>query len=157
MSYRVYCTEFSSTDLTNGNLSASIVMNKNYLIRYVRTSVVILNSAPFTNLRMKIYTDDGYGSKSSLLYTSTNSYTTAQITTSSHAVRNIYFTFDDVPVNSGRYHFVLTASPTGGYTDPALMYWQSSYPYPEHQGGFALIHQNLPKFPYKICLIGAEF
>lgn len=161
--YTVYGDSFTNTDLANGNKFVQVDMNGNYLLRAVRTSLIFryCSTVTLTNLQMKIYTDVA-SAKGALLYTSTNSYTLAQILSTTSGVREIYFTFDDVPLNATLiYNFTLTGTATNleSYIgdDLQLLAWAKSYPYPQHRGGFSLSDSVLPKYPYELCLIGAEF
>jgi len=161
--YTVYGDSFTNTDLVNGNKFVQVEMNGDYLLRAVRTSLIMryCSTVTLTNLQMKIYTNVA-NAKGALLYTSTNSYTLSQISTYTSAAREIYFEFDDVPLNGSMiYNFTLTGTATNleTYSDDnlQLLAWMKSYPYPQHRGGFSLLDTNLPKYPYELCLIGAEF
>lgn len=162
MSWTVFADTYDSTsDLSNGVKFVPAQMNKNILLRYIRTWIVLLNDPNLSTLTMTINHDNA-GTKGPVIYTSTNSWTKAQITTYDHCIREIYFEFDDVPLDgTSTYNFALvgTSTNTGTYNgdQPYFVAWKNAYPYPVHRGGFTITASNLTRYPYDICLIGAEF
>lgn len=164
MAWSVFADTYDSTsELSSGTKYVPAQMNKNILLRYVRTWVVLFNEVNVSGLVMTINHDNN-GTKGPVIYTSTNGWTNTQITTLKHAIREIYFEFDDVPLDAlTTYNFTLvgTSTNTGDFIPAQENYrffaWKNAYPYPVHRGGFSLTAANLPKYPYDICLIGAEF
>lgn len=160
MGWRVYGRVFESGELANTNKFQSMKMKRNLILRAVRTWVIFDNDPTFTDLNMKIYSNEvisGANTPVKLLHTSTNVQEKADIFTNNSACREIWFEFDDVPLQGETvYNFVLNG--TGYvYSSNSLVAWRCAWPDPVYQAGFTPTAVNLGESPYELYAIGGEF
>ena len=145
----------SDSDLSNGIYTQKVVINKNVLLKYVRTWIIFMDNPGLTNITMKIYLDNE-GDKGNLLYSSLTTHTKAEIITLENGVKEVYFEFDDKPLDDGNtYHFCLEGTSSGLSTSSKIA-WKTTWPDPVY-GGFSESFANRAQYPFTIVLIGAEF
>lgn len=150
MAWRVFGTVYESSGaLTDQSQYQPVIFPKNSILIGCRTWIILVGDPTFTNLSMQIYSNRA-GSPGKLLETSTDTRTKAEILlVDDHAVKEIYFTFDDFSVKSNEtYNFVLTGS---GYTYGASSYlaWRVAWPDPVYTENYTPTTSNLgvaPKF-----------
>lgn len=127
--------------------------DQNIVLTAVRTWIIVYNLPTFTNVQMRVYSDQG-NQPGQLLFTSTNSYTLAQLTSEDNAAREVYFEFSNAHFNHDDvYHFALW--PTG-YTDTdgSHLAWKKDFPIPKYQD--AVGSHGIAVAPYDMAFIGAD-
>ena len=156
MGWKVYADSYNTdAELSSGSKSVRAKMNEEIILRYVRTWIVFNNDPGLTNITMKIYSDDN-DSKGFLLHSSTTTHTKANIITATNGVKEVYFAFDDIALDSENYYqFVLTGT-SSGFSSSSHVAWKLSYPDPVYSSGFTNNYENLLVYPYDLVLIGAK-
>lgn len=160
MGWTVWGDVFESGQLSDTSMFCSVSFGENIILRAMRTWVIAYNDPTFTDLSMKIYSNEpvgGYNTPKKLLYTSTDVRTKAEILTLENGVKEIYFTFDDEPINGNDiYNVVLSGS---GYvpTGSSYLAWMKAWPDPVYASGFTPTYENLMVAPYQIYAIGGRF
>lgn len=155
MGWRVWGDSYSTAALTDKSMYQQVTFQNNYIIRGVRTWLVVYNDPAFTSINMKVYSNEG-GLPRKLLYTSSNVLLKADVHTLANGVKEVYFDFDNASFRSGdSYHFVINAV---GYTgsDTSHLAWMKAFPDPVYQTGLTISFSGLLTFPYQIYFIGSE-
>ena len=131
-------------------------MNTNTILKGMRTWVIFVNDPTLIDLSMNIYTDEA-GEKGKLLTSSTNSLTKAQMITDTNGVKEIYFNFDDFPMDADiEYQFGLTG--TGpSFTASSYIAWMVAYPDPVYRTGLTVNFHLITTAPFVMYFIGAEY
>lgn len=154
MGWTVWGTELISTDLTSTAIYQPITFNDDIILRAVRTWVIVYNDPVFTDLSLKIYSNDA-GLPKKLLATSTNVITKAEMITETNGVKEIYFEFNYPSFNGAdTYHFVLNGTgyaPAGG----SHLAWMKAFPDAVYQGGYTPALETIGVAPYQLYCIGA--
>jgi len=157
MAWTVYADSYDTdADLTNGVKTVRFKLNGKYIIRYIRTWLVFYNNPGLTNITMKIYADES-SEKGDLLYSSSTTHTKAEIITSNNGVREVYFQFADIALDGDNYYHAVLTGTSSGFSESSHVAWKNSFPFPVYPDGFTQLYNNLPKYPYTFCLIGADF
>lgn len=160
MAWTVWADNFETGELSNTNKFQSIKFKGNYLLKAIRTWVLIYNDPVFTNLNMKIYSNDvvlGKNTPKNLITTSVDVRTKAEVHTLANGVKEIYFTFNDFPVQSETiYNLVINGS---GYVPTLNSYlgWVKSWPDPVYQDGYTPTFETLLVAPYQVYAVGSEY
>ena len=87
-----YAWVIETGDLSGTAINQKVKFNSNISLKAIRTWFVSYNNPVFTNLRMKIYSNYNDGPLK-LLHTSTNAWSSGQITSATYGLREIYFEF----------------------------------------------------------------
>lgn len=160
MAWTVWGDDWESGQLSNTEKFQTMKFNKNTVLRAIRTWVIVINDPVFTDLNMKIYSNEivsGDNTPVKLLHTSTDSRTKAEVHTLEHGVKEIYFTFNDVPLQSETfYNFVINGT---GYvpTGSSYLAWMKAFPDPVYSNNFTPSLETLNIAPYQIYAIGSDF
>lgn len=159
MGWKVYADEFTTADLTGVSKYQSVSFGSDLILVGVRTWIVVYNDPTFTNLNMKIYSNEVISSVNTpkkLLATSTNVQAKSVIHTLPNGVKEIYFDFN-YPAFNGLdiYNIVINGT---GYTYAASSHlaWMKGYPNPVYSGGYTPALETLPYAPYELYFIGAN-
>lgn len=155
MSYRVWGDAYSTAEITNGTKTQQAKMNKNVILRYVRTWIVCYNDPTFTSLTMNIYASNG-GTQGKLLHTSTNSLTKSEIITLSNGVKDIYFEFDDIVLNGSTQYFFALRGTGAAFSDTSFIAWKKAFPEPVYPTGWTPSMTTINSNPFDITFIGAD-
>jgi hypothetical protein len=153
--WRVWGDPYTTAEMSNSSRHQKVEFDDNYILKAVRTWVIIYNNPTFTSLNMKVYSDNA-GVPGKLLHTSTNNLLKSEIHTLDNGVKEIYFDFNEIPVRSGDiYHFVINAS---GYTgsETSHIAWMKAFPDPVYATGLTVSFSNLLYLPYQLYFIGSE-
>lgn len=119
----------ATTDLTTTNIFQPIISDRNISVVALRTWIIFYNNPPLTALGMKVYANSG-GVPGSLIATSQNTFTKAEMITLNNGIKEIYFTFDNLNFRMNDiYHAVLFGT---GYTgsESSHIAWRVGYPDP---------------------------
>ena len=159
MGWKIYGRRIESGELSDTSKFQTVKINKNTILKAVRTWIIINNDPTFTDLNMKIYSNNvisGENSPGSLLYTSTNVQAKADILTENNGARELWFEFDDVPMQENTYYnFVLNG--TGyAYSLSSHLAWRVAWPDPVHDG-YTPDALNAGIAPYCIYMVGSEY
>lgn len=163
--WSVFGKEFLSGELSNTAKFQPVTFNKNIILKAARVWIISISDPTYTSLNMKIYSSEpdsaGRDKPNKLIFSSTNSVTKAQIQTLAHANKEIFFQFDDEPMQQNtKYHFVVNGvgySPTAGTN---FLAWRQGFPDPVLRTGLStndISLQRVNKLPYTIYFIGAEY
>lgn len=126
----------------------------NHLLHGMHAGVIVVGNPTFTALTMELWSDDGDG-PGKLIATSSTSWLKAQIHTLNHAVKQVGFAFNKVPLRSGLYY--CAALRASGYTgaDASYLGWRYSYPDPQYRTGLTIEVVKGLYFPFDLSVIGS--
>jgi len=162
MGWKVWGDNWETGELDNTNKYQTLrVNNSNIILRWVRTWVIVINDPVFTDLNMKIYSNEvvsGDNTPKKLLHTSlTPDLTKTQIIALENGVKEIYFKFNEVPLQKDTfYNFVVNGD---GYVPTASSYlcWMKAFPDPVYSNNFTPTLERLPYAPYQMYIGGGLF
>lgn len=160
MGWRVWGDDFTSSDFTSTNKFQTFKTNKDVVLKGFRTWVIVINDPIFTNMNAKIYSNEvrsGDNTPVKLLTTSTDSRSKAEVHTLEHGVKEIYFTFNDFPLQKDTlYNLVINGS---GYspTDSSYLAWMKAFPDAVYPNDFTVAWEKLYQSPYQVYMIGGEY
>ena len=156
MTWTVWGDKFETGELSNTNMYCKIKFNQNLVLKGVRTWIILYNNPTFTDLNLKLYSNEDNKPKS-LLYTSTNVQKKEDIITEHNGAKEIYFDFNDVPLNGNdTYHFVMNG--TGYvYSNDSHLAWMKAFPDPVYAAGYTPTFENMLNAPYQLYVIGGKF
>jgi len=131
---------------------------RNLKLKAIRSWFIYFNNPSFTSLGARIYNDNGAGAPSDLLYTSTKTWTAADITTYDYAAKELYFDFTNpVKLRAGvTYHFVPWVNGSA-LTSAAHLAWVKGYPDKNTSNGESAELANVGNNPFYLALIGAIY
>jgi hypothetical protein len=160
MTLRLWVRPWDSGQLSNADIFQPFYPRKNMMLKAVRTWIFAKSDPTYTSLNMKLYSNDdssGDDVPKAVIATSTNVVTKAQIQpTQPHAISEVYFEFDDIPLQSDtKYNLVINGT---GYspTSSSFLGWRKAYPDPIYRTGYTPTKENLGIAPYEISIVGAE-
>lgn len=160
MGWKVYANPFETGELSNTAKFQTVKFVEDKILLAVRTWIVLYNNPTFTNLNMKIYSNDdssGANTPGMLLATSTNTQIKSDIITLENGAREIWFQFDYFPVNGeDKYNFVVNGD---GYTysDESHIAWMLAWPDPVYSAAYTPTFENLLVAPYQLYAVGGDF
>lgn len=155
----VFGDNFEASDFSSAAKFQTIKFNKNVIVRAFRTWIIVYNDPVFTNLNMKIYSNDvvsGDNTPKLLLHTSTDVRTKAEIHTLANGIKEIYFTFADINFQANTlYNVVINGT---GYAPTLTSYlnWMHGFPDPVCDTDYIAAMETLSFSPYQVYAIGAE-
>lgn len=142
----------SSSDVagTYPTIVQPVDFDKPYLIKAVRTWIVLYNSPVFTALQFKMF------SSAQLLHTFDTNWAFAQLSPDANAAREIYFDLaKPISVAAGRYYFAPWLTGYAG-NDSSHVAWVKGFPDPVNSTGVGPINlATIGSLPYKIGFIGS--
>lgn len=156
MSWDIVGDSFTTTEFTNGTKSIRFKMPSASIVKYVRTKLVLFGDPTFTNVTAKIYYDNN-GEIGQLYKSSITTWTKAQILTLDNGVNDIYFEFEDIPLDKNNWYHLVLSGAGANFTDVSHIAWKMSYPFPVYTTGWSPSFRILPQFPYDLVIIGEEF
>lgn len=119
-------------DGTSLRVANRVKFHDDVIITTIRAWFVVFNDPTFTNLSMKIYSDDN-GVPKKLLHTSTNVVTKAQLITDLSGYKEAPFNFNE-PVFNGNDWYHLVPFATGyTYSSSAWLGWMKDWPDPVYR------------------------
>lgn len=160
MAWQVYGHNWESGELANTALYQPYRMNKNILVKAIRTWIVVYGDPTFTDLCCKIYSDELRNSihtPVTLLHTS-DSRTKAEIITENYGVRETWFEFTN-PISLQAltwYNVVINGT---GYSPTTNSYlaWRHAFPDPVLTTDYVASAVNIPFAPFDIYFIGGDY
>jgi hypothetical protein len=158
LALRVYGEKFDTSDaaLTIPRIYQKTRINKDFVLKALRTHIVIYGSPVFTQLEMRIYSDKA-GSPLRLIHTFDKIWTLAELSALPYAYKEIYFDFSTSRFLKGLdyYHFALW--PTG-YTGTSESHiaWVRGYPDPNNTIDVTLSPSKISTVPFYMGFIGGE-
>ena len=157
MTWKIFADYYSTnSELSNAEKSGKIKFNKNVVLRYARTWIILHDVENFTGLKMRIYSDKK-GEKGALLAESENSWSKADLISQAYGVKEIWFKFNYVPFNKDNfYHVALIGTPTNFSTTKHIA-WVQAWPDPVYTEGLDSSFEKISISPYAIYYIGAEY
>ena len=129
-------------------------LTENTILRAARSLVIEYNNPTYTAISMKLY---GYRSGPTVeIAESTNSWAAADVSTLAHAYKELYFTFDDVPLAAGITYCVGLVFT--GYTGSQASHltWASEWPTPVYQEGLTILQTDAANMPLSLSILGAK-
>lgn len=160
MAWTVFGDDWETGQLANTDKFQTIKFNSNLILRAIRTWIIVINDPVFTNLHMEIYSNEVIGADNTVkkyLHTSTDVRTKAEIHTLPHAVKEIYFTFNDISVQANTF-YNLVINGTGYVPTPSsYLAWMKGFPDPVYNNDFVPALETLPVAPYQLYAIGGSY
>ncbi len=160
MGWRVWGIPFESGELSNTSKYVSIKFNKDMILKAIRTWIIVYNDPTFTSLNMKIYSCDGStpnGTPIKLLATSTNALIKSDVHTLANGVKEVWFEFNDLPVNGNDYYNVVLNGVGYVPTANSHLAWMQAFPDPVYRDGLTINMTKLNRMPYALYVIGGEY
>lgn len=145
----------TTADSTGKSMYLKFHPTDNIVMRAVRTWYIFYNDPTFTSLTCKLYADQG-GAPGGIIETANNTFNKADLYTEDHALVEVYWEFDYVPLRSGvNYHLVTNCS---GYTydDASHIAWRKGWPDNVYRGGLQLDYEEIITSPFQLSVIGDE-
>lgn len=157
MSWKVYGDSYNTdTSFNDGTKTVRFKLNKNAIIKYIRTWIILFNNPNVINMTASIYYDQN-NEKGELFCDSLTTHKKTDLITLENGIKSIYFEFDENSFNKDMwYHFAIHGNSVG-FSNDSHVAMKTSYPDPVYKEGLAIIFSNLPKFPYEFVVIGDEF
>jgi len=152
MAWTVYGDKFETADFTGTTVSQQFSPKSNIYLRAVRAWFIVYNDPTVTTINAKIYSGSTPGE---LIATSTDSISKAELCALDYGIKEVYFTFNDVPLEADSdYSLVINGT---GYTASAgsFIAWRRAWPDPV-TGGFTPTSNNLMVSPFTMYLVGAD-
>jgi hypothetical protein len=146
---------------TSGNtdppeITQGFSLTGNTILRAIRAVIIQYNDPTYTGITMKIYADRS-GSPTKLIATSTNTVLPSAISAvEDHAFREVFFTFDDVPLRADVTYRagLIFAGYTG--TQASHLAWASSWPDPVYRTGLTILQADALRMPLSLTIIGSS-
>lgn len=160
MAWTVWGDDWEDGQLSNTDKSLTIRFNDNYIIRAIRTWIIVYNDPVFTNLNMKFYSNEvvsAVNTPKKLLTTSTDVRTKAEIHTLPYAVKEIYFTFDNFPVQGNTYYNLVINGTGYVPTGSSYLAWMKGFPDPVYASNYVPALETIPLAPYQLYAIGGRY
>lgn len=160
MGWKVWGDDWAAGELANTALFQPVQFGADVILRAVRTWIILIGDPVFTDLEMKIYSNevvDTLDTPRKLLHSSTDRRTKSEIHTLPHGVREIYFSFADVPLKGDdTYNVVINGA---GYTPAVDSYlcWRKAFPDPVYATGYTPAIETINRAPYALYFIGGSF
>lgn len=158
--WSVWADSWESGELANTSKFQSIKFNGNYIVKAFRTWIVVVDDPVFTSLSMKIYSNEVVSSKNTvkkLLHTSTDVRTKAEIHTLENGVKEIYFTFNDIPVQENTFYNVVINGVGYLPTSGSYLAWMKAFPDPIYGNNYTPALETINLAPYQIYAIGSTY
>lgn len=159
MGWKVYGKEMLAGELTGSGVSQVVIPDIDTILIGVRLWLIFVGDPVLADLNLKIYGNDSIDdTASSLLHTSSDTRTKAEIITLANGVKEIYFTFNEVNLNQGdKYHFVLNGTGYVPVVGSSYVAWRVAWPDPVYRNNYTPTSVNLTTAPFFISsLIGAD-
>lgn len=155
MAWEVWGDVLETSDLTSTNKFQPVTFGGDDIIRAIRVWIIVYNNPTFTDLCLKIYSNQNNTPKK-LLATSTNVITKAQLCTLDNGIKEVWFEFDFPVFNkSDKFHLVLNGT---GYTglESSHLSIMKAFPDPVYSSGYVPAIETMLYAPYQYYFIGAE-
>jgi len=156
MAWSVIGDTYSTSEFDNYSKLQPVIFNDNTILRYARTWVIVYNNPTFTDLKLKIFSYNESGTKGKELYVSSTTWTKVLITSENNAVREIFFQFDDIPLNGDNTYYFAVGGSSAAFTSSAHMAWKKGWPDPVYTTGVSTTYPSAGSNPYDIYYIGAK-
>ena len=160
MVWNIYGTRWETGELADTTLFQTQQPVDDIVLRAVRTWIVVFNAPTFSNLTLKIYSNDddsGSDAPGVLLHSSTTTWNLADLTTEDNACKEIYFEFPDISLNgSDKYSFVMQAD-SYTYLTSSFLAWRKAWPDPIYTAAYTPTIPNMGRAPFELYLVGADF
>lgn len=154
--WKVYGNILETAEIngTDKSQAMKIKMNSNSIVKAIRTWFVFYNDPVFTELRLRIYEDQG-GVAGKLIATSSNFFAPADVQTDAYAHKGLYFELPDIALKATQFYHVLPYAV--GYTgnDSTHIAWSKAFPDPEYRDGLSLTFESMHVSPYRLAIVGA--
>lgn len=158
MGWRVWGSGWDSADEIEGtSLYQPVVFNRDVVLRAARTWIIVVGDPVFDSLSMKIYSNrpvDSFDAPGKLLHSSTDTRAKAEIHTLANGVKEIFFTFADIPLKGTEvYNFVINGA---GYVPApnSHLAWMKGFPDPVYATGYTPAIETINRAPFQIYFIG---
>lgn len=147
--FQVYGDQFSTDDMTGTSMSQTAKFTYDRLLRAARVWLVATGNPAFSDLVMKVYSDNG-GSPGALIATSTNTKQKTEIMTLGNGIFETHFNFNKINLKRGQfYHFVINC--TGYvYSESSCLAWKKAFPDPIYTTGLTIDVKNIHTSPRSI-------
>lgn len=154
MSWRMIGKPYETAEMSGTpTITQKFVCTTNQILKGINAGIIFYNDPTFTNIALRLYSDQG-GSAKSLIATSSTIYTKAQcMAGDTNSYRIMGFTFGGIHLRAGMtYHLALYAT---GYTgdSSAHIAWRSSYPDPQYRTGLTLNAAKAAKHHFEFGII----
>jgi hypothetical protein len=155
MSWEIYGNSYDTdAEFSGASKTIRFKPDNGTIVTYFRTWIIGFNDPVFTNITAKIYSDVN-GEKGSKLHDSITTHLKASIATQDNFVKEIYFEFDNIALDSSNWYHIALSGTSTGFSASSHLAWRTSFPYPVYDSG--LSSANVAEYPYTLSAIGASF
>jgi hypothetical protein len=153
--WRMWGEKFEAADAVGTRIHQPVIFHKNVSLLATRAWMVFYNNSAWSNLTMKIYSDDN-GQPGNLINTSTTLWQPSDLYTEAYAAKEMYFEWDK-PVFKAEdtYHFVINMSTYIG-TGSSHVSWKNTFPDPPFKTGLTLTYEKLLTYPFDLTFVLSE-
>lgn len=158
MGWRVWGSGWDSTEeLEDGALYQPVLFNRDTVLRAARTWIIVVGDPVFESLSMKIHSNrviDDFDTPGKILHSSIDVRTKSEIHTLANGVKEIFFTFADIPLKGSEvYNFVINGE---GYmpAPSSHLAWMKGFPDPVYATGYSPAIETINRAPFQIYFIG---
>jgi hypothetical protein len=153
---------YNASDLTGSSTATyqPFRMNDNIILKGLRHWIIFYNNPSVNSLKCSIYADDfssGVHTPSSLIAESSTIWTKSDIITLDNGFFEIYYEFDDIPLQGSTWYHVVFNATTYAPTASSFVAVRLAYPDPVYATGLTVNPTKLDTMPYALYFIGAEF
>lgn len=133
-----------------------VIFSKSRVLLACRTRFIYYNNPAFTNITLKMYSNNpATDTPDVLIHSSTTTWTKAQKLTLTNGVNETYFEWSQVNVRAGEtYHFIPVATGYTG-TNSSHIAWRKAWPDPQYRTNVDLVSGGLGISPFEIYFITA--
>lgn len=160
MGWRVWGTDFESGELASTAKFQTFRPNADILLRYVRTWFIFINDPIFTDLSVKLYSNEvrsGDNTPVELL-ASTDARTKSELITLENGVKETGFEFSSViPLQANTYYNIVINGT--GYIPTASSYiaWMKAFPDPVYSTDYTPAIETINYAPYQVYFISGVY
>lgn len=146
---------YTSAEFNNYEKFSQVTLSENSILTFARTTIGIYGNPTFTNLGLKIFSDND-DSKGKLLYTSSRLWTKADLFTLNNGFMEVYFEFPSITLRKDlKYRF--SVGGTGAtFTGDSHAFWVHGFPDPVYKEGLTTTYLSAAVTPYHLVLIGSK-
>lgn len=159
--WSVYGHPIYSTMTAKIDIHQSITFDKPVIVKACRIWLVLNNPPSFTNLEMRIYTEDSsVPANYHLLHSSTNTLDKSDLMTENYACKEVYFEFNNINLSKDREYFFTIAADDYDGTNDSHIAWRNTFPDPIfdlYDGSPTLDASNISLYPLTFYPIFARF
>lgn len=160
MGWQVWGDDFTSADFTGVSKFQTFRPNKNIILKNVRTWFIFINDPIFTDINLKIYSNEVRSGDNTpvQLITTSLSKTKSELITLENGIKETGFEFpDSIPLNANTFYNIVINGTGYSPSDTSYICWMKAFPDPVYSTGLSSTFENLGIAPYQMYLISGDY